>query len=70
MAYQQKPNSGSLFRVPEDKKTSDKFPEYSGDIVVTCPHCGADSGGWISAWVKESKAGKFFSLAFKFKSRT
>jgi len=48
-------NSGVLFR--NDKKTSEKAPEYTGKINVD----GVDKE--IAAWVKESKAGKkFFSI--------
>jgi hypothetical protein len=54
--YQQRPNSGTLSK--NDKKTEDRHPEYRGSAVI---------GGkqfWISAWVKEGKLGKFFSLSF------
>lgn len=56
MAYEQKPNSGSLFK--NDKKTSDKHPEYTGTWK------DADGKEWqLAAWVKEGKKGKFFSLS-------
>tara|TARA_R110000868_G_scaffold239877_1_gene494371 strand:+ start:2262 stop:2507 length:246 start_codon:yes stop_codon:yes gene_type:complete len=54
MAYEAKPNSGSLFKA--DKK-SDKAPDYTGSFK--------DSTGkeWrLAAWVKEGAKGKFFSL--------
>ena len=56
MAYEQKPNSGSLFK--NDKKETDKHPEYTGTWV--------DASGKkyrLAAWVKEGKSGKFFSLS-------
>lgn len=55
MAYQQKPNSGSLFKA--DKK-SDKAPDYTGNFM--------DSNGklWrLAAWVKQGQKGSFFSLS-------
>lgn len=50
-------NRGALFR-NDDRKT-DKHPEYSGTINVG----GVDY--YLSAWVKEGKRGKFFSLSVK-----
>lgn len=55
MAYEQKNMTGILFR--NDKRTSDKHPTHRGSITI---------GGveyFLSAWVKEGKKGKFFSLA-------
>lgn len=52
-------NRGALFR-NEDRK-SDKYPEYSGTINVD----GREF--WLSAWVKEGRKGKFFSLSVKAK---
>ncbi len=54
MAYEQKPNTGSLFKA---EKKSDKAPDYTGTFK--------DSTGkeWrLAAWVKEGAKGKFFSL--------
>jgi len=50
-------NRGMLGR--NTNKQSDKHPEYSGTLNVD----GVDY--WLSAWVKEGKNGKFFSLAVK-----
>jgi hypothetical protein len=50
-------NSGALFKAkPSDNP---KWPQYEGSCLIG----GVDY--WISAWVKEGKSGKFFSLAFK-----
>ena len=48
-------NKGALFR--NDKRTSDRAPEYGGSINVN----GVDY--WISGWIKEGQKGKFFSLS-------
>ena len=56
MAYEQKNNSGSLFR--NDKKETEKQPDYNGTVKVE----GKDYK--LAAWVKESKSGqKYFSLS-------
>ena len=54
MAYVPKAGSFSLFK--NDRKTEEKQPDYRGD--------GLDLTGapvWVSAWVRESAKGKFFS---------
>lgn len=48
-------NTGALFK--NDKKTTDKHPDYRGQVNV---------GGtefWLSAWIKTGKSGKFMSLS-------
>ncbi len=50
-----KDNSGVLFK--NDKKESEKHPNYKGNITVD----GKDY--WLSAWIKEGKSGKFMGLA-------
>lgn len=57
MAYEQRDNSGSTFK--NDKKASDKHPDYKGSAMI---------GGveyWVSTWCKTSQnGGKFFSHSF------
>lgn len=51
-----KNNSGAIFK--NDKKTTDKHPDYNGTIVVD----GVEKK--IALWVKESAKGtKYFSAA-------
>ena len=52
---EKKDNSGVLFK--NDKKESEKHPDYKGNITVN----GQDY--WLSAWIKEGKSGKFMGLA-------
>jgi hypothetical protein len=62
--FEPREDSGNLFRV-EDRKT-DNHPEFEGEFKVRCPHCQQASAGWISSWVRESRAGKkYFSISFK-----
>ena len=55
MAYVQKEGSGSLFK--NDRKVSENHPDYQGSIMVN----GKEH--FLSAWVKEGKKGKFFSVS-------
>jgi hypothetical protein len=58
MAYEQRDNSGSLFK--NATKTSENSPDYSGKAMV---------GGvehFMDAWIKTSKDGaKWMSFSFK-----
>jgi uncharacterized protein (DUF736 family) len=47
-------NSGVLFK--NEKKDTDKHPDYTGKINVN----GKDMR--LAAWIKEGKSGKFMSL--------
>jgi hypothetical protein len=67
MAFELRDNTGSLFKQPPEKMTSENSPPYEGDFKFVCPHCHAESRAWIKAWVKEGKLGKFFSVAVKFR---
>ena len=55
MAYVPKEGSGSLFK--NDRKTTDNHPDYTGSIMVN------NKEHYLSAWVKEGKKGKFFSVS-------
>lgn len=58
MAYEQRDNSGSLFK--NDKKTTDTQPDYRGEAMVNGQMM------WMSAWVKTSAKGtKFMSFSFQ-----
>lgn len=61
MAYEQRPNSGSLFI--NDRKQTDRHPDYTGTAMVN----GTEV--YISGWKKTTNTGKtFLSLAFKAKN--
>lgn len=64
MAFEHKPNEGSLFR--NERKETDNHPDHNGSCKVTCPHCGATTEFWLAAWVNQmkTKAGKYFNLRF------
>ena len=61
MAFEQKDNSGALFK--NKRKETDTQPDYNGTAMI---------GGveyYMNAWLKESKAGeKYFSFSFKQKN--
>lgn len=50
-------NRGALYK--NDRKENEKHPDYSGSINVD----GKDF--WLSAWIKEGKGGKFFSMSVR-----
>lgn len=57
MAYEQRDNSGTIFK--NNRKEKDTHPDYNGTVMV---------GGvlyYINLWVKEGQNGKFFSVGFK-----
>lgn len=55
MAFQPKEGSGNLFK--NTRKTSETHPDYTGSIMNN----GKEH--WLSAWVKEGKNGKYFSVS-------
>lgn len=58
MAYEQRNNTGSLFK--NKKKEKDTHPDYTGTGLI------GDVEYYISAWIKESgkDGSKFFSFSF------
>jgi uncharacterized protein (DUF736 family) len=62
MEYQQKDNSGALFK--NDKKESDSHPDYKGSAMIE----GTEY--WFSAWINESKTGtKYMKTSFSLKEQ-
>lgn len=57
MAFEQRENTGSLFK--NDKRESDNHPHATGSALID----GVEY--WVSAWTKEGAKGKWQSLAFK-----
>jgi hypothetical protein len=59
MAYEQRPNTGSLFK--NDRKESDTHPDYKGSgLIDGLGEC------WLDAWINTTKDGtKYMSLKFK-----
>jgi uncharacterized protein (DUF736 family) len=56
--YEQRDNSGVLFA--NNKKTSDKHPDYRGDSMINGKMVE------VAAWIKTSSSGNiFYSLSFK-----
>ena len=55
MAFIPKEGSGNLFK--NSRKTEINHPDYTGSIMNN----GKEH--WLSAWVKESKNGKYFSVS-------
>ena len=57
MAYEQKDNSGTLFK--NDRREKDSHPHAIGTALID----GVEY--WISAWTKDGQKGRFQSLSFK-----
>lgn len=70
MSFEQRDDSGNLFKIKDEDRKSEKHPQYEGEFKVICPHCQKPTSGWVKGWIKEAKTGaKFFSLAFKHKGK-
>jgi uncharacterized protein (DUF736 family) len=59
MAYEVRPNTGSLFK--NDKKEADSHPDYKGSALIEgLGEC------WLDAWINTSNSGtKYMSLKIK-----
>lgn len=57
MAFEVKPNSGSLFE--NDKEGNESRPDMKGKVRV------AGTAFWISGWWGESRNGQYLSLRFE-----
>lgn len=59
MAFEQRENSGALFK--NDKGDNPARPDYRGEALI-------DGVSYeMSAWIKNGKKGKFMSVSFKVK---
>lgn len=54
---EQRNNSGTLGK--NQRRSKDSHPTHTGSCVVD------GKAYWISAWVKDGRDGKFFSIAFQ-----
>jgi len=57
MSYQQKDNTGTLFK--NDRREKDSHPNAKGTAVID----GVEY--WVSAWTKSGSKGPFQSLSFQ-----
>lgn len=58
-------DKGALHK--NERKTEDRYPDYKGDAMPVCAHCGQKSAYWLSAWIKTARNGgkKWMSIAFQ-----
>lgn len=68
MAYEKKPNTGSLWDEPKEResaKTGQTYTYYTGDMNVVCPNCNHQFDMWINAFLNVLKTGKkVFNMSF------
>ena len=57
MAFEQRDNSGTLFK--NERREKDSHPNATGQAMIDGVMY------WVSAWTKEGAKGKFQSLSFK-----
>jgi hypothetical protein len=64
MAYENKPNTGALFK--NVRKENDSHPDYRGPLHIECPECRHQFEREQSAWLKVSKSDtKYMSMSLK-----
>jgi hypothetical protein len=61
MAFEHKPDSGSIFK--NERKTSDSHPSMTGSALID----GVEY--FVDAWTNESAKGRYQSLKFKRKDK-
>lgn len=62
----QRENSGALFE--NKRRKTEKHPNYTGSLSVTCQHCGGINAFEQSAWTKKDKNGaNYYSQSFRVK---
>lgn len=61
MAYEQKDNTGTLFK--NDRREKETHPHAKGSALID----GVEY--WVSAWTKDGAKGKFQSLSFQPKEK-
>lgn len=61
MAEYDNTNKGVLYE--NSRKSHPSQPDRTGEIQPLCPHCGATTTYWLSAWWKNTRVGEILSLA-------
>ena len=65
MAYKRNENTGSLFKVDEEKRTNEKYPQYTGECLINGVRMNV--AGWVNV---SDKGTQYMSLSFQEKQET